>query len=173
MVNKKLMALAVVFLLLAITSRTYIKTHPKPVEPSGFVLEELLEGMQPQSGGDILYNLEGKSVDGSVLTLYGWAFMEGHSTEFTNVVIGLRNETGDIRAFQTEKSARTDVSAAFGDSLYEGSGFSANCEMKGLSAGSYTVMLYLVDAEQETYYNLYLPETVEFDGAIAEYMDIK
>lgn len=169
MVNKKLMALAGVFLLLAIGSRAYIKAHPTPIEPAGFQLEELLAEMEPRSDGEILYNLDGGSAEGTVVNLHGWALMEGHSTEFTNVVIGLREEGGTLRVFQTEKSARPDVAAAFGDSLYEGSGFSASCDMAGFPAGSYMLVLYLTDAEQAAYYEAALPGIVSFDGSAAVY----
>ena len=118
MVNKKLMALAVIFLLLAIGSHAYIRAHPEPVEPDGFTLEELLDGMELRTDGQIQYNLDSVGTENTVVSLYGWALMEGHSTEFTNVVIGLRDTAGNLRLFTTEKIARTDVSAAFDNSLY-------------------------------------------------------
>lgn len=171
MINKKLMALAVFFLMLSIGSHMYIEAHPAPVEPSGYTFEELMGEMQARSEGEILYNLDSKSAESSVVSLYGWAFMEGHSTEFTNTVIGLQDEAENLRVFTTEKVARADVSAAFDDSLYEGSGFSANCDMNGLPAGNYTLILYLTDAEENVYYHLNLPITVVFDGVNATYAD--
>ncbi|MBS5134441.1 MAG: hypothetical protein KHZ05_03205 [Oscillospiraceae bacterium] len=173
MINKKLMAMAAIFFLLAIGSHIYIEAHPAPIEPSGFTLDELLGGMEPQSDGEVLYNLDSKSVEGSVVSLYGWALMEGRSTEFTNTVIGLQDETGNLRVFTTEKVARPDVSTAFGDSLYEGSGFSAKCDMNGFPAGNYTVILYFTDAEQNVYYYSNIPVTIIFDGEVAAYSEIE
>ena len=170
MVNKKLMALAVIFLLLAIGSHAYIRAHPEPVEPDGFTLEELLDGMELRTDGQIQYNLDSVGTENTVVSLYGWALMEGHSTEFTNVVIGLRDTAGNLRLFTTEKIARTDVSAAFDNSLYEGSGFSAECNMNGLPEGNYTVVLYLTDAKLDAYYTLDLPGNVTFDGLDIAYL---
>lgn len=159
------MALSVLFLVLAVVSHIYIKTHPESVEPSGFELQELLQDIQLQTDEKIQHNIDDEHSDGSTLILNGWAFIENHSTEFTNVVIGLRNKAGNERVFQTEKVARTDVSAAFGNSLYEGSGFSATCEMKGFDVDEYKAILYVIDSKKETYYRLELPGEIKFDGS--------
>jgi len=160
MVNKKLLCLSLLFLMLSAASHFILASLPDELTRSIRAMEEIDNGI-------LQYHIDSESAELSTVTFSGWALLEGHSTAVTNAVLCITGaEDGEQRFCFTEKAARPDVSAAFGDSLYEGAGFLASFCFDGMPQGRYTAALYEVDSEQQVYASQILFE-IEYSNGTA------
>lgn len=160
MVNKKLMALALLCFGFSVLSYWYIDEHPKVVAISA----EQFTGASELVDQSILYAIDSISSDGNTLKCNGWAFEENQSSESSCVAFALRDGSGHSYVFPAIMSERKDVAAAYESEFYLQSGFSASCKMSGLSKDIYMVILYLNNDARGEYSTIQLPYQISFNG---------
>lgn len=159
-INKKLMALAVLFFLLSALNYWYAWKHPQIMAIS---VEEFA-GTSVYGDDQIFYAVDHISSEGSHLKFDGWAFLENQDCESTQIAISLVDSAGHDYIFPTTVIPREDVAEAYENDFYAKSGFSKSCEMRGMPEGTYAVDLYLNSVEQGRYSVMSLPYKVCFDG---------
>ena len=160
MINKKLMALALLFFTVSILNYCYVKEHPKIVAIS---VEEFT-GVSVYSNDKISYAIARISSDGSTLKCNGWAFIENQSSEFAKIAMTLVDSNGHSYVFPAIMTQREDVADAYKKDFYLQSGFSVSCKMSGLPEDTYAVNLYMNNEEHERYSTIQLPYTISFNG---------
>ena len=103
--------------------------------------------------GDIRYNIEEISVDGSsVIEAEGWAFIEDHDSHGSQVFIVLESDRRTY-VFDTMVRERPDVTAYFEDLGLDldHSGFMALIPIRKMRAGEYVIGLYIRKGEIESF----------------------
>lgn len=160
MVNKKLLGISGLFLLLAIVTQFYVKSKVQPRETN---IETFIANMDKIESEQLLFHIDNFSIDEDKVQIDGWALIPDHSTETTNALISVYDDSLNY-AFTTQKIKREDVAAAYEMSLYEGAGFSSICDMKGLPAGEYKIDLLEIDSKKMQYTSVELPYKIFYDG---------
>jgi hypothetical protein len=102
----------------------------------------------PEAGG-IVYDLK-LSENGSVVTVGGWAALEGRDADSSRISLVLKyNDT--IYLIPANPYPRPDVTASFGNKYkLDNSGYTVKFLKTGLHTGQYQVGLLVKDAEHKT-----------------------